>query len=249
MRLPANELAGLVIITLAIGLSIGVLIAQEQNTLVAPTITGAVDGTITEVQTKLVAVDREGNGVITNLSVRTVPGNGRILVDIDGLLFFVDTQHSMQVARDVAENYLNATLTDRDLVYGIEIDNTTAVGGESAGGALTAATIAALSGRQLRNDTIMTGTINPDGTIGNIGGVLAKARAAREAGYAFFLVPEGQGTYIHVEKERECTKVGRTTVCSTQFKPVRMSISKEVGIEIIEVETITDVVEHFLQKN
>ena len=38
----------------------------------------------------------------------------------------------------------------------------------------------------------MTGTIDPDGTLGQVGGIAAKAEAAAEKGAAIFIVPDGQ---------------------------------------------------------
>ena len=65
--------------------------------------------------------------------------------------------------------------------------------GPSAGAALTIATIAALKHDSIRSDVVITGTINADGTIGQIGGVLEKAQAAKDIGAKLFLVPVGQG--------------------------------------------------------
>lgn len=248
MKIKSSELFGVVILSLTVGIASGLMISQpvRQETVVKiPDVSGR-EVTVSEAATKLVAVDRQGKGIVTDLSVKTVPGSGRILVDIENLIFFIDTQHSIQVAKQVAESYLNATLMDRDLIYRIRVDNTSIVGGESAGAALTVATIAAVSGKELRNDTVMTGTINPDGTIGPVGGLLEKARAAHEAGYRFFLVPKGQGMTTYVQKEESCERTGFITVCQTLFKPVRVNIGTEVGIDVIEVETIEDAVGHFL---
>lgn len=247
MKLSSAEIIGLLAVALIIGLGSGLMIAGQETTINIPSVSSAT-GPISEAHTKLVAVTRDGDGIVTDLSVKTVPGTGRVLVDIDNLLFFLDTQQSMQTARAVAEGYLNVSLKDRDLVYAIHVPNTSAVGGESAGGALTIATIAALSGRQLREDTIMTGTINPDGTVGQIGGLLAKAKAADEAGFRYFLVPEGQGTYTVVQREQNCSRVGKTVVCETRFRPIKISIGNETGITIIEVATIDDVAKYFFSK-
>ncbi|MBI4017904.1 MAG: hypothetical protein HY366_03090 [Candidatus Aenigmarchaeota archaeon] len=241
MKLNKIELLGVVFLTLVIGFTAGLTSTEPRNTPGEST-----DNVLSEGQTHLVAVDREGNGVITDLSVKTIPGNGRILVDIENLLFFLDTQQSIQTAKDVAERYLNTNLGNRDIVYNIEIDNSSVVGGESAGGALTVATIAALSGKPLRDDTIMTGTIDAEGNVGPIGGLLAKAQAAHNAGFTYFLVPKGQGTYVDYAKQQKCAPAGRTMVCATEFKPIRIDISKEAGIHVIEVANVEDAVRYFI---
>ncbi|QQG40005.1 MAG: hypothetical protein HYS81_01170 [Candidatus Aenigmatarchaeota archaeon] len=247
MNIKSSEVLGLLVLVLAIGIASGYSMAQPQFAQLAPFQADGA-GTISEAHTSLVAVDKAGHGVVTGLDVKTVPGSGRILVDIDSLIFFVDTQQSIQTAREVAEDYLNTNVTDRDIVYTIKIENSSIVGGESAGGALTVATIAALTGKPLRGDTVMTGTVNQDGTIGKIGGLEEKARAAKEAGYSVLLVPAGQGAQTTVEKMRTCERVGRSTVCTVAFKQNNVSIGEDIGITVVEVANIQDVVDHFLSE-
>jgi uncharacterized protein len=67
-----------------------------------------------------------------------------------------------------------------------------AVDGPSAGAATTVATVAALENKTVKENVIITGTINEDGSIGPVGGIFAKAQAANEAGAELFLVPPGQ---------------------------------------------------------
>jgi len=200
-----------------------------------------------EVKTKLVAVDSEGNGVVTNLTVRAVPGNGRVLVDVESLLFWIDTQQSIQTAKEVAENYIGEESKNLDLTYTIGIPNTTLVGGPSAGAAFTIATIAALENKTLRNDTVITGTIEPDGKIGKVGGIIAKGKAVKDSGYKYFLIPKGQGEYIEYKKIQSCEKHGYLKVCSINYEPVEIDVEEELGIDVIEVPTINDAVKYFLE--
>jgi uncharacterized protein len=66
-----------------------------------------------------------------------------------------------------------------------------AIDGPSAGALMTVATIAALRGDELSDDTTMTGTINPDGTIGPVGGIPYKLQGAKSAGRTKMLIPSG----------------------------------------------------------
>ena len=50
------------------------------------------------------AVDQNGKGVSTPLVVEVKPGTGEALTNIDKLLFWTDTQQSIQTAKAVAEN-------------------------------------------------------------------------------------------------------------------------------------------------
>lgn len=70
---------------------------------------------------------------------------------------------------------------------GGEIDD-----GPSAGALTTVAVLAALLGDDIRGDAAMTGTINPDGTIGPVGGIPNKVQMAAEDGKTLVLVPASQ---------------------------------------------------------
>ena len=65
------------------------------------------------------------------------------------------------------------------------------IDGPSAGMLTTTAMLALLRGRELRADTTMTGTINPDGTAGPVGGIVQKMEGAKEAGIKRFGFPIG----------------------------------------------------------
>jgi len=81
-----------------------------------------------------------------------------------------------------------------ELPFEIEID-TGEIGGPSAGLAFTLTLIDELTEGDLLggNDAAVTGTIELDGTVGPIGGLIQKASAVRQAGLDYFLVPAGQG--------------------------------------------------------
>jgi uncharacterized protein len=191
------------------------------------------------------ALDEEGNGVVTWLKVDSTEGEGRTLVNINQLLFWVDTQYSIQTAKYVAENYTGYDLSDADIIYTI---NTSAnlIEGPSAGAALTIATVAALRNTTINPDVLITGTINPDGTIGPVGGILEKAEAAKAVGAKTFLVPEGQAMESYYKQERRCERMGPITYCTTNYVPVTLDVSKQAGIEVKEVSTIDEALKYFL---
>ncbi len=190
------------------------------------------------------AVDNEGNGVTASLTVQAISGEGRVLTNIDNILFWVDTQFSIRVAEMVAENITGADLSKVDLIYTIKTDASVIEGG-SAGAALTIATIAVLENKTLPDDVMITGTINPDGTIGPIGGVIAKAQASKDSGATLFLVPPGQGGQVNYRPEKKCEEVGPVTFCTTEYKPERIDISSDIGIEVKEVGTIAEALKYF----
>jgi hypothetical protein len=63
------------------------------------------------------------------------------------------------------------------------------VDGPSAGGAVCLAILSALDGRAWPADAAMTGAVMPDGTVGGVGAVAAKLRAAARAGAKRVIVP------------------------------------------------------------
>jgi predicted S18 family serine protease len=94
-----------------------------------------------------------------------------------------------------AASMLNVNLAD----YTVDYDVDGRVDGPSAGGLMTIATIAAFMGDTLKTDVTMTGTINPDYTIGPVGGIPQKLEGAAAAGMKTVLVPLGQ-RYDYDEK-------------------------------------------------
>ncbi|MEM2954937.1 MAG: S16 family serine protease [Candidatus Nanoarchaeia archaeon] len=201
----------------------------------------------TQAMTYLPAVDNEGKGVLTLLVVEAVPGSGRTLVDIDNLLFWGDTQHSIRIAKNVASNITGIDVNKYDLVYNIYA-NASIIGGESAGAALTLATIAVLQNKSLRNDIIITGTINHDGTIGPVQAILPKAKAAKANNATLFLVPLLQSREVTYETKEHCEKFGATEFCTTEQIPKKINVSEESGITVIEVGTIHDAMQYFFKE-
>ena len=66
------------------------------------------------------------------------------------------------------------------------------IDGPSAGALMTSAVLAGLLGDQIDPTVTMTGTINPDGTIGPVGGIPHKIEGAAAVGKTTVLVPAGQ---------------------------------------------------------
>ena len=104
-----------------------------------------------------------------------MPGTGRTLTNIDEILFWIDTQRSIRLAREVAENVTGLDMESYDLVYTITAD-ASIIEGPSAGAAITVATIASLQGRGIRDDVTITGTISEDGSVESAGAIKEKAR-------------------------------------------------------------------------
>jgi len=191
------------------------------------------------------AVDDSGRGIATNLTVQVVPGSGKALVNIDKLLFWVDTQNSIRTARSVAERMLNMNISDYDIVFAIEA-NATVIEGPSAGAAMTVATVAALGNKSINRSVMITGTIKPDGTIGLVGEILAKANAAKDIGAKTFLVPVSQSVVTTYELRKHCEKIGWTEICTTETVPRKIYVANETGINIVEVANIGEALKYLI---
>jgi len=228
------------IIVFVIGISLGVIaVSSTKNQSFAPT------PQVTTASINLPAVDENGNGVTTPLEVEVTSGNGKVLTNIDKLLFWIDTQYSIQVAKTVAGQISGIDTNKYDITYTIEGGNTTLIGGPSAGAALTIATIAALENKTLKKDVMITGTINPDGTIGKVGAILEKAKAAKEIGAKLFLVPVGESTQSYLKPNEKCTNALGFIYCVTTYTTQNVNIGESVGISVIEVATIRDAMKYF----
>jgi predicted S18 family serine protease len=192
------------------------------------------------------AVDKDGNGVMTKISVEILPGNGKTLVDINNLLFWADTQESIRKAKEIAQNITGVNLSNYDLIYQITA-NASVVGGPSAGAAITIATIAAILNKNIKPDVTISGTINYDGTIGPISEVLAKAETAKASGMKIMLVPIGQSREVTYEEKKTCRTYGYVEYCEIEKIPKIVDIGQEAGIEVREVKDIYEVVKYFFQ--
>lgn len=76
--------------------------------------------------------------------------------------------------------------------YEFSFDVAGRIDGPSAGALMTVAVLAGFLGDEVNPNVTMTGTVNPDGTIGPVGGIPHKLEGAAAAGKTIVLVPGGQ---------------------------------------------------------
>jgi hypothetical protein len=105
--------------------------------------------------------------------------------------------------------------------YRISFDVAGQIDGPSAGGLLTTALVAALLGDSVRPDATMTGIINPDGTIGPVGGIPHKIDGAAERGKKLVLVPYGQRYDVDIKLKRPVDLVERGRARGVEVREVR----------------------------
>ncbi|MCL5265859.1 MAG: hypothetical protein M1343_11840 [Chloroflexi bacterium] len=102
------------------------------------------------------------------------------------------------------------------------------IDGPSAGALMTIATIASLLGDKVKGDATMTGTINPDGTLGPVGGIPHKIDGAAAAKKKLVLIPAGQRNSVDENAGRSVDVIDR---------------GKRLGVEVKEVADIYEAYE------
>lgn len=108
---------------------------------------------------------------------------------------------------------------------GYRFDITGPIDGPSAGAILTVGVLAALNNHKLNKTTTMTGTISPDGSIGPVGLIPLKIKAAADAGFKKVLIPAS------LTKVRD-PETGDSL--DTQ------SYGQKLGVEVIFVQSVAE---------
>lgn len=118
-----------------------------------------------------------------------------------------------------ASQLTGRNLTDHEFLVGTggHID------GPSAGMLMTATMVALLRGKTPRADTTMTGTINPDGSAGPVGGIVQKMDGASKDGIKRFGFPMGA-------RSHQDLRTGRTVDL--------LEVGKEFGLEVREIQDV-----------
>ena len=186
-------------------------------------------------------------GAVLKITVEIRDGSGLVLVNT-AVPTGVDFQTSARTAVIVAQKTTGIDLTKKDVIFSISSENSQelqAVDGGSAGGAMTVLLMSDISGKPINNKILMTGTIQPDGSIGEIGGVAQKADAAGKYGAKIFLVPKGQAiTQVQsCDEKREGVFIYRT--CTMQEKPLSPITENQYGMKVVEIDNITDALGYF----
>jgi len=181
-------------------------------------------------------------GILLFARVIATNGTGHVFVDTSPYTQ-VDLQGSARLAAMVASDVLGIDQRAYDFYYIIDISSPI-IGGPSAGGALTVATIAAVKNWTLKPDVVMTGMINPDESIGPVGGIPYKLEAAAAQNYTLFLVPEGQGT---ITLQKLITRAKGSVIISNDVEETVdvIKLGEELNVTVQEVSTIQEVVKIF----
>jgi len=197
------------------------------------------------------AVSSGGAGVLSKITLGIAyPGSGRVF--FSALPYTeIETQGAARVAAFIASLLARVEFSNYD--YYVLVESTTPIiGGPSAGALFTIGFTSLLLGLSINDNTTMTGMINPDGTIGPVGGLKEKLEAAASSGFKAFLIPLGQRQYKYPVYE-EITR-GWLTIRRVTYRTVDLvEYGKRLNVSVIEVGNVLDALYYFtgvdLRKN
>jgi hypothetical protein len=180
-------------------------------------------------------------GVMLNISAEVKPGKGRVLVDTKPLMGLV-FQDAANTAVYVAQNRTGIPLTGSDVIFSIHAPGQVpAVDGPSAGALMTLLAIAAIGNKPLRGDITLTGTIDQNGKIGAVAGVVEKSRAAKDSGKSLILLP-GENAKLVRYTPQERQYYGFTVIQEVASTvDAKRYVEENIGIPVQYVDTIDDV--------
>ena len=185
-------------------------------------------------------------GYVLHADVDLVEGQGRVLVNTE-VINGMDIQASVRTAATVVESLLGVSFSGTDIILTVKAEESVeAVDGTSAGGAITVAIMAAIRNHEIVEGVYMTGTINSDGSIGEVGGVPYKALAAAEAGAKVILVPMRLGTAVLYKP----VTVTRGRISYTTYEKVTLGLEEYLldngyMVRVVEVGSVVEAYEEF----
>lgn len=192
---------------------------------------------------KIFAVTEEGKGMAADLRLDTFPGSGYVTFvtsNINGTdhpLIGNDTQTTGNIALKIAKAKSTGTAGGADFTkYNYQFDiiaNATEVDGPSAGAAMTLLAYSVLSEKKIPEGVGLTGTINSDGTVGVVGGVYAKSRAAAGVGIKLFMIPAGEAVQVIKDEDGKVKSVNLLS-----YGP------EHLNMKIVEVAGVDDVLKY-----
>jgi predicted S18 family serine protease len=181
-------------------------------------------------------------GSIMNISAEITGGKGRVLVQTKPLMGVV-FQGAANTAVGVAGNITGVDLSESDVIFSIDSgDKISEVDGPSAGALMALLMISAIEKRSINESLTLTGTIDGNGHVGAIGGVVAKAIAAKENGKTLFLIPKENQMITPPNQLASGAGILNYRQSSPQQVDARDYIEENIGIRITYVDTIDDVI-------
>ena len=168
------------------------------------------------------AVVTLGGGELVKLDIEVKQGSGQVYISTEPLVG-IQTQSSARTAFNVAGELARVNTSKYDMLVNLrDYGGARSVDGPSGGAAMTLLMLSLLENKTVRGDLTMTGTIEKDGSIGEVGEVGKKTQAAVLGGMKVILIPKNYDMFD---------------------KMVFSILGQRWNISIIEVGNITDAAE------
>ena len=186
----------------------------------------------------IAAVSSAGGGVLGNLTVTVAyPGRGRVFISTSPAAE-IDTQGSARIAAFAASLLAGVPMDKYDFYYDIESPSII-VGGPSAGAEMAVATYMLLTGQKCNASIVATGMIQPDTTIGPVGGLKEKLEAVAAGGGKIFVVPAGQQVYTYYETK--IVRKGPFTFITREPVTVNLTLlGEKLGVKVYTAASLLD---------
>ena len=156
-----------------------------------------------------------GIGGITPIQVKQIYSKENLGISITGSVEKV-MEESVKVARTVAWNLLDRDTQNKIIETwdsrGMHIhfpDGSTSKDGPSAGTAITCSIYSLFTSKPIKNNVAITGEINLDGEVTQIGGLDAKLNGAKKAGIKIALVPKENHRELEIVKRNNPNLIGK----------------------------------------
>lgn len=198
-----------------------------------------------------IEIDRSGSffrekvieeGAMVNVSVEAVPGRGRVLVQTTPLMGIV-FQDAANLAVVVAANRSHADLTRSDIIFSIQgPDDISEIDGPSAGALMAALLLSVLEDFALNESVTVTGTLDEDGHIGPVGGLLEKAEAAAAGGKTLLLISSENNRMTDYQEDARWFGGLKITRQRPVVKDTKEYIEETLGIQVKYVATLDDLI-------
>ncbi|HDN76148.1 MAG TPA: hypothetical protein ENG05_03365, partial [Acidilobales archaeon] len=202
------------------------------------------------VKLKVPAVYIDEKGVMHGASTEFLvgiawPGEGTVYFSAEPLTQ-IDMQAASRVAAIIASIYAGTSLDYYDFFVRVK-SRSEIVGGPSASAITATAFLALITNASILPNVSMTGMIEPDGTIGPVGGVAEKLEAMAKEGIKVFLIPKGQSVVKVLRRYVENKTIGRTVIISERIVPVTVNVTElgaKLGVKVVEVGSIIEAYEY-----
>lgn len=160
----------------------------------------------------LPALDASDGGLVVPIEFEFSAGNGELFVDLAGVEVRHDLQLALREARETATRLTGGSLaeTATRVTFEPPTADVLALRGKSWEAGLTVALVASLRQQPLTQETLITGIVDDEGALLPVGGIEAKARAARAFGASELLVPAGDTSDVAIQGIR-VVEVGSIT--------------------------------------